>query len=89
MTETQVERDVRDHARIITELINRLSKIENERATEHAVAEVEEVSLNDRLRRIEESIKQVYDLGKWLLGSVGALILTAIVGFVLKGGFGG
>jgi hypothetical protein len=51
-----------------------------------AVRAVEDKHLEERLDRIEDSLKAVYGLGKWLLASIGSVLVVAIVGFVLKGG---
>ena len=77
-----VERDTRDHARIITEFNKTFGQIDVREA-----ARIErEKGLEDRLDRIEESIKAIYGLGKWLLGAVGGVLITAVVGLILKGG---
>lgn len=77
-----VERDSRDHARIITEFNRSFAEIDKR----EAVRAESEKHLDERLDRIEESIKSIYGLGKWLLGAVGGVLVTAIVGLVLKGG---
>jgi hypothetical protein len=42
--------------------------------------------LDDRLDRIEASIKAVYGLGKWILAAVGSVLVYVIVTGALKGG---
>lgn len=80
--ESHIEEDVRAHAKTISEIVTAM----NSRAIEDARREERDKSRDERLERIEESIKAVYGLGKWVLAAVGATVLTAVVGFILKGG---
>jgi hypothetical protein len=77
-----VERDVRSHARTLTEITKSL--IEQDKR--EAVRVETDKHLDERLDRIEASIQSVYGLGKWLLAAAGSSLVVAIIGFVIKGG---
>lgn len=95
-----VERDLRDHAKSIGEIVldqrgikDQLAEVREEgtqrlaeQRQERAVRAVEDKHLDERLDRIEASLRAVFGLGKWLLSAIGAVLVVAIVGFVLKGG---
>lgn len=88
-----IDRDVRDHAKTISEIITRqqatderLRRIENDRMTEAAVGIERRGNLDERLDRIEANIAQVYGLGKWVMAGVGSVLIATVVGFVVKGG---
>jgi hypothetical protein len=80
--ESHLEEDVRSHAKTITEIVAAL----NLRNVEDARRDERDKARDERLDRIEESIKAVYGLGKWVLAAIGGVFVTAIVGFILKGG---
>ena len=81
-----LERDARDHAKSIGELVQRLRDVERDAAEDKRLRSLKDEHLDERLDRIEASIKSVYNLGKWLLGAAGSTLVVAIVGFALKGG---
>lgn len=84
-----LERNLSDQGKTITEVIGDQREIRDDVSDlkrANAVRDVEDRHLDERLDRIETSIKAVYGLGKWLLGAIGSLIVAAVVGFVLKGG---
>lgn len=81
-----VEEDLRAHAKTLSHLVAEISTIRSHMLTTDAVVELTEKHLNERLGRMEASLKAVYSLGQWLLGAVGAVLITAVVGFVLRGG---
>jgi hypothetical protein len=85
-----VERDVRDHSRILTEHNGALKdqktsidKLERDKA----VREVEDTHLDERLDRIEKSIGAIYRLGWWILGAFGAAAISLVANFMFRGGF--
>lgn len=91
-----VERDVRDHAKTLTTVIE-THKSHGEKITlleqafrkwEIADARAEERSLrnSDRLKNIEEDLEALRGVGTKLLWIVAGGVLTAFVAFVLKGG---
>jgi len=82
----QLEQDVRAHAKTITELVQAEARRQTNEAANLQLANLKEQYLDDRLDRIEASIKAVYNLGKWLLGAAGSTLLVAVIGFALKGG---
>ena len=82
----QIERDVRDHAKTISELVNEIGRLKSDRNTDDAVRKVTDEYLNERLERIEGAVRDIYKLGKWILAAVGSTLIVAIVGFVIKGG---
>ncbi len=86
--------DIEAHARILTEFTQKLSGLQNElddikaaRELEAAVAVERKENLDGRLKRIESSIANISNLGKWVAGTIGAVFITAVVGFVIRGGF--
>lgn len=84
-----LERNLSDQAKSITEVITDQREIRGDvsdlkRAND--IRDVEDRHLDERLDRIEEQIKAVYGLGKWLLGAIGSVVVVAVVGFMLKGG---
>jgi len=85
----QIERDVRDHAKTISELVNEIGKMKSERSTESEVKKIKDEYLDERLERIEGAVRDIYKLGKWILAAVGSTLIVAIVGFILKGGLVG
>lgn len=96
MVETSLElllRDLRDHAKSLSEIFitladhdKKISSIESARALDRAVGAERKGNLDDRLDRIEESVDQVFRLGRWILAGIGSLFLAALANFVLRGG---
>jgi hypothetical protein len=89
MPMAELERDVRDHSRILTEhnhelekILARLNKVENQHTTEEAVSVERRSNLNDRLERNEERTEQIYRLGKWVLGAVGAVFVAVVIALI-------
>ena len=85
-----VERDVRDHARILTEHNQALKdngKALNGLVRDKDVRAVESKHLDDRLDRIEASLGGVYKLGWWILTAFGAAAVSLIANFIFRGGF--
>lgn len=82
----QLLQDVRAHAKTITELVNTVSQLRTDREKNDALRTLKDEHLDERLDRIEASIRSVYSLGKWVLGAFGASLLTALATFVVRGG---
>lgn len=78
-----LERDVRDHARIISEIVPIVSDLRQDKA----IRAVEAKHLDDRLDRIESSLAGVYKLGWWILAAFGASAVSLIANFMFRGGF--
>lgn len=77
-----LERDVREHAIIITELTKRL----NDYDKAFAVMEVEDEFREKRLDAIEQNAKGVHRLGWWVLTTFGATFIAAAANFIARGG---
>lgn len=77
-----LRRDVVDHARILTEHSHQLIAVDKAEALRQQAEEY----LDERLSRIEASLRAIYALGKWVLGAIGSVLVVAVVTFVLKGG---
>lgn len=77
-----LRRDVSDHARILTEHSHQLIAVDKAEALRQQAEEY----LDERLSRIEASLRAIYGLGKWVLGAIGSVLVVAVVTFVLKGG---
>lgn len=88
MTE-QIIQDVQAHAKTITELVTELNKLRTDREKNDALRLMKDEYLDERLDRIEASIKSVYGLGKWVLGAFGAVLLSAAATFIVRGGLFG
>lgn len=85
-----VERDVRDHSRILTEHNGSLGeqrKLLGELSRYKDIREVEDGYLDERLDRIEKSLNGVYKLGWWILAAFGAAAISLIANFAFNGGF--
>jgi hypothetical protein len=82
----QLRRDHTALASSISVITGELGTMKTERAVEKAVLTERQVNLDDRLERIEESIKGLYGLGKWMLLAFGGSLVAAVVTFVVKGG---
>lgn len=78
-----VERDVRDHARIFTEMTKQLTELDKK----EAIRVLQDEHLDERLDRIERSIAGIYRLGWWILGAFGASAVALIANFAFRGGF--
>lgn len=88
MTE-QLARDVQMHAKTITELVTAISQLRTDREKNDALRQLKDEHLDERLDRIEASIKSVYGLGRWVLGAFGAVLLSALATFIVRGGLFG
>lgn len=88
MTE-QLTRDVQSHARIISELVSGISTLRTAQDKNDALRQMKDEYLDERLDRIEASIKSVYTLGKWVLGAFGAVLISALATFIVRGGLFG
>lgn len=85
----QLTRDVQSHARIITELTTELGKVRTSQEKNDALRQMKDEYLDERLDRIEASIKSVYSLGKWVLVAFGTVLVSALATFVVRGGLFG
>lgn len=85
----QLNRDVQSHARIITELTNEIGKVKTTQEKNDALRDMRDEYLDERLDRIEASIKSVYSLGKWVLVAFGTVLVSAVATFVVRGGLFG
>jgi hypothetical protein len=79
----QIERDVMAHAKTISEFTRTLIEIEKRDAVEQEAKK----HLDERLDRIEGSIRALHSLGKWILAAFGSGIVGAFVTFIVNGGF--
>jgi hypothetical protein len=77
-------------AQSIGVLVKRLDEMERTDLADlkqaKAIRAVEDKHLDERLDRIEASLQAVYGLGKWLLATIGSVLVVAVLGFILKGG---
>lgn len=89
MTQEQLERDVRDHSRILTELIAAEQRRSDRERGQAEIEILKEKHLDERLERIEEWNKSILGLGRWILGAVGTTLITVLITFALKGGLFG
>ncbi|HYI27569.1 MAG TPA: hypothetical protein VD863_06925 [Bradyrhizobium sp.] len=88
-----VERDSRDHARSIGEIVldqrgvkGEVADMREKTAIREAVRVEAAKHMEERFDRIEAALKSVFDLGKWILGAIGSVLIVAIIGVVLRGG---
>lgn len=70
-----LRQDLINQAKTISDLVMR-----------EAVRQEADKGREERFERIEKSLAAIYSLGKWVLGTAGAALIIALVGFVLKGG---
>lgn len=85
----QIARDVRDHAKSLTAIIEDQRAMKEEIAVlreDKAVRVVKDDNLNDRLDRIDDRINGIFSLGKWLLAAVGTVLIAVVIDFVVHGG---
>lgn len=71
---------------MISELVTYETRRQDQAKAASELEEFKEEALDGRLKRIEASVAAVYSLGKWILASIGATLLLAIVTFILRGG---
>lgn len=84
-----VERNQSDLARSVTGIVDELGKVReplDQLRVDREVRRERDKNLYQRLDRIEDSIAAVYSLGKWLLATIGAVVIVAAVTFMLNGG---
>lgn len=87
---SQIALDLRAQGRTLLELetsVEKLSRRIEDVTVDQAVRAERDKHLNDRFDRIENSIKSVYGLGKWLLATMGTTLIAVLVNFVVGGGF--
>lgn len=92
MTEQQTQSDLQSHARILAELTNEIDKLRTAQTAQDkadALRQMKDEYLDERLDRIEASIKSVYSLGKWVLVAFGTVLVSALATFVVRGGLFG
>jgi hypothetical protein len=85
-----VERDLRDHARIITEMTTSFAetrRLVSELDKREALRSAEEKHVDERFDRIEVKVDGIYRLGWWILAAFGSSALALILNFAFKGGF--
>lgn len=85
-----VERDVRDHARIITEMTAASAetrRLVSDLDKREALRSAEEKHVDERFDRIEVKVDGVYRLGWWILAAFGSSALALVINFAFKGGF--
>jgi hypothetical protein len=83
------ERNQTDQAKSLTAITVEIGELQaplKQLEIDREVRKERDKNLNGRLDRIEESIHAVYNLGKWVLAAIGAVLITAVVTFVVKGG---
>lgn len=84
------ERNQTDFAKAVTAVITDINEIRkplDELKTDREVRKVRDQHLNERLDRIEASIKSIYRLGLWVLTAFGSASIALVVNFVFRGGF--
>lgn len=84
-----IERNQSDQARSMTGIVEELNEMRkplDQLRVDREVRKERDKNLNERLDRIEDSIAAVYSLGKWLLATIGAVVVVAAVTFMLNGG---
>lgn len=85
-----VERDVLDHARIITEMTTGIGQIRglvSDLDKREALRSAEEKHVDERFDRIEIKVDGIYKLGWWILAAFGSSAIALILNFAFKGGF--
>jgi hypothetical protein len=82
----QLRKDHTSLAASISAVTMEVGALKTEQAVGKAVATEQQKNLDDRLERIEESIKGLYGLGKWMLLAFGTSLIAAVVTFVVRGG---
>lgn len=83
------ERDVRDHAKTLTSIVESLGVLQNaERARQIADAVAEERAINrgKQLQRIEADVAAIKGAGNKLLWIVIGSVVLAFLAFVYRGG---
>lgn len=85
-----VSRNVSDQARTLSSLVTDQSWLHQqvqELLIDKVRREEREKSLALELKSINDRINGIYDLGKWVFAAIGAVLITVIVTFALRGGF--
>ena len=82
----QLRKDHTQLASSLSAMALELGSMKTDRAVEKAVQTERQANLDERLERIEESIKGLYGLGKWMLLAFGGSMIAALVTFIVKGG---
>lgn len=89
----QVRREVIKHGESISSIVTDANRTKEELSTLRAgiesdrkVRQIEDKHLNERLDDIEESIKTLNTLGRWILATFSGAFIVALVSFVVKGG---
>lgn len=86
---TQIERDLRDHSKILTAYGETIKLLDQERINRMIVDAREDerdLALNQRLDRMEASIIAVKKPLWSVADTIGLAILGAVMTFILKGG---
>lgn len=86
---SNVERDVRDHAKTLSSMLETLRTLEQERIERKIVAAREEErdkALNERLTTIETAIKGIQGVGNKLVWIAATAVFGAFIAFIIKGG---
>ncbi len=81
-----LRRDLENHAKTLSDLTSREARRQDQEEARKQVEQLKEDHLEERLNRIENSIKAIYSLYKWVGVSAGSALLLAVVTFILKGG---
>jgi hypothetical protein len=85
-----IERNHSDAAKSITKIVGEINEMRppvDQMRIDREVRKERDKNLNERLDRIEASIRSVYNLGKWVLTAIAASLVTAFVTFLVNGGF--
>lgn len=80
-----VEQYLRNHGETLTAHNTELNEIK----TERAVGAERALHIDQRFDRIEKQLDAIRGLGKWALGTFGAVLLALIANFLFRGGFNG
>lgn len=81
----RLERDLRDHAKTLSELIAREAKRQQDELHRKEIEALKDEALDERLKRNEARTNAIYSMGKWLATAAGSTLLLAVVTFILKG----
>lgn len=84
-----LERDSRDHAKTLSEIIEKLNLLEKENHERRLIevrAEERSIARTEQLERIEKDIAGIKAVGSRILWIIVVAVIGAFVTFVLRGG---
>lgn len=88
-SEHNLERDVRDHAKTISEVIQTLGRTTDrivQMETREAVQAERAKHVDERFDRIERRLDGIASLGRWVLAAFGGTFVAAVATFIVSGG---